>query len=93
MTTVQLSTFLSWGLTDFYRFKTHKEQGKEVVSLLWCKICAKYPEAVEREPTLRGKAKADAHRFITGTDHVTKSSVTRHLDGKVSCLTQYCSCS
>ena len=82
---VQLATFLRWNVADTFGFETKTESGGvEMVTKVWCKVCAKHVDALRRSMEIRGKAKEDAMKFVQGTTFVTKHTVTRHRDqGKV----------
>ena len=77
---VNLSTFLGWKKDGVIGYKTEEVEGKKIVNFVWCKVCARYKEALLSK--LKGSAKTSALSFIDGTNFVTKHSVTRHLDAK-----------
>ena len=39
---IELSTFLKYGLTEVISHKTVETGGKTLVNYVWCKVCAKF---------------------------------------------------
>jgi hypothetical protein len=82
---VQLNTFLNWNVAHNFGCDVKKQDdGKRIVHKVWCKLCAKYSDKITADPRIRGKAKSDIMKFISGTNFVTKHTVTRHLASTVS---------
>eukprot|EP00117_Sycon_ciliatum_P008181 scpid79301/ scgid10997/ len=82
---VQVSTFLSWNVGDSIGHDVERVGGKDMVTKVWCKLCAKHSDKIRSSSQLRGKALADMLKFVEGTNYVTKHAVTRHLSAsKVS---------
>ena len=83
--TVQLSTFKSWNVDKSFGYTTFtREDGKEMIKKLWCKTCSKYVDKILASPSLRGKAKSEVKTYVQGTEYVSKHTVFRHLEAKVS---------
>ena len=82
---VQLPTFLSWKVSDVIGYKAKTKDGREYVVKVWCKSCAKYSDKTLRDPRLRGQARRDSKKFVSGTEFITKHTVTRHLSSLVHC--------
>ena len=72
---IELSTFLKYGLSDVIGHKTWEKDGKTLVTSLWCKICAKFKAPVQSSSFVKGNAKKAAQAFINGTNMVTKFQV------------------
>ena len=45
---VDMSTFLKWGKEEGIGYKTEEVNDKKVVNFVWCKVCARYKEAILR---------------------------------------------
>ena len=88
MPSVQLSTFLKWKIHDtvggpigFLSDKT--EDGKEVISKIWCRICAKHYEKIFTDSRIKGAAKSELKTYVEGTTFITKHNANRHLSSTV----------
>ena len=44
---IELSTFLKYGLTKVIGHKTVEAGGKTLVNYVWCKVCAKFKTQIE----------------------------------------------
>ena len=88
MPTVQLATFLNWNVKHAICFETTKEDGKELISKIWCQTCARQFEKIYSDTRIRGQAKNEVKKYVDGTNFETKHSVMRHLGSTVS-LTKY----
>ena len=62
---IELSTFLKYGLTEVIGHKT-------LVNYVWCKVFAKFKNQIESSSNVRGSAKTSVLAFINGTNSVTK---------------------
>lgn len=72
---VELSTFLNYGLTEVIGHKTVETGGKTLVNFVWCKVCSKFKKEISSSSTLKGQAKTSVLAFINGTNTVTKHTV------------------
>ena len=73
--TIELSTFLRYGLTEVIGHKSLEKEGKTLINLVWCKICEKFKRKIINSSTVKGSAKKSALAFIDGTSYVTKYQV------------------
>ena len=69
---VELSTFLKYGLTDVIGHKTLEKEGKTMVNFIWCKVCAKFNNQIINSLSVKGSAKTSTLAFISGRNSVTK---------------------
>ena len=76
----QLATFLSWKVQDSFGYETKRQDGRALVSKVWCKSCSNFSDKIARDYRLRGQAKL---KFVEGTEFVTKHTVTRHLESLI----------
>jgi len=86
---VHRTTFERWGVQSYIGFHTNDTQQ---VTDVWCKTCARHIKLILRDSRIRGQAKVDAQRYVTGTTFVTKHSVVRHLSSqahKIGLLLQF----
>ena len=83
MPTVQLSTFLKWNLQDVISYKSVNEDGKELVTKIWCHTCARHFDKIKADQRIRGQAKNELKTYVDGTTFITKHNVTRHLGSMV----------
>ena len=60
--TKELGTFFSWEKG----YRTFKQQGKQYVNKIWCKICARHKDIILSK--LKGAAKKSAEAFTDGTN-------------------------
>ena len=74
--TVNLSTFLKWGICGITGHKTGQSNGITNVSFIWCKICTKYKGQILYYPSVKGASTVAAQTFINCTSSVTKFSIT-----------------
>ena len=81
---VQLSTFAKWTLGNDIGFTTEIISGRNMVTRVWCKLCAKYLEKIITDRRIRGRAIHEVQVYARGTPSVTKHNVGRHLSSKVS---------
>ena len=72
---IELSTFLKYGLTEVISHKTVETGGKTLVRYVWCKVCAKFKTQIESSSNVKVSAKTSALAFINGTNSVTKHQV------------------
>ena len=72
---IELSTFLKYGLTEVISHKTAEAGGKILVNYVWCKVCAKFKTQIESSSNVKVSAKTSALAFINGTNSVTKHQV------------------
>ena len=83
---VSLKTFLNWDAKMFGK-KVEIVDGQEMVTLMWCKLCAKYKAEIERH--LKGVAKTSALSMAQGTNFVAKHSLSKlHLLFSINCPCQ-----
>ena len=73
--TNELSTFLSWGKEQIIGYKSEGKDFREIVTKIWCKVCAKHKGEILNNPTLKGVAATVVKAFISGTNSVTKHQV------------------
>ena len=71
---IELSTFLKYGLTDVIGHKTLEKEGKTMVNFIWCKVCANFQNQITNSSSVKGSAKT-ALAFINGTNFVKKHQV------------------
>jgi hypothetical protein len=84
---VQFATYLSWNLQDSFDVAVTEIEGRQYVSMIWCKSCRKHVDMIRGDQRLRGKAKTDCIKYAVGTTNVVKCSVTRHLVSLVRYVT------
>ena len=72
---IELSTFLKYGLTEVIGHKTLETGGKTLVNYVWCKVFAKFKTRIESPSNVKGSAKTSALAFINGKNSVTKHQV------------------
>ena len=70
---VKLQEFKSWNFEEF-GFKILKENGISYVNYVWCKICAKNKECINKFPLSKAHLKM-LRNFTDGTNYVTKYMV------------------
>ena len=75
---VELTTFKKWDLSQTFGHKTEMRNEREMVTFVWCKICARNKPAVIQHPNCKGPIKISVMAFINGTNFVTKHTLTRH---------------
>lgn len=83
MPNVQLSTFIKWQVDNVIGYLSDRTEGKEIITKIWCKLCAKHYERVFADDRIKGAAKNELKTYVEGTHFVTKHNVTRHLASKV----------
>ena len=71
---VSLRTFNYWGKSDVFGNKISVVDGREMVTFMWCKLCAKYKEQISSH--LKGVARTSALSMADGTNYVAKHSVS-----------------
>ena len=71
---IELSTFLKYGLTEVISHKTVETGGKMLVNYVWCKVCAKF--VLESSSNVEGSAKtsACANTFVVLKKYYRKKS-------------------
>ena len=69
---VQFSTFLKWGVTDTIGHRTETQQGKVLVTEVWCKLCREHAVQIQLDSRLRGQAKKEIDKYVNGTSFVSK---------------------
>ena len=72
---IELSTFLKYGLTEVISHKTVETGGKTLVNYVSCKVCAKFKTQIESSSNVKGSGKTSALAFISGTNSVMKHQV------------------
>ena len=72
---IELNTFLKYGLTELIGHKTVETGGKSLVKYVWCKVCTKFKTQIESSLHVKGSAKTSALMFINGTNSVRKHQV------------------
>ena len=77
---VEYSTFFSWGKSEIIGYEKTQENGKTFVTKVWCKICAKHKEKINKQ--LKGSAVTHAKAFVEGTNSVTKHQVSGFLSSR-----------
>ena len=75
--TKELSTFLSWGKESIIGYNTEKKNDKTIVTEVWCKLCAKFKNQIQRDPSIKGAVKSSVKAFTEGTNIVTKHQVRK----------------
>ena len=63
----ELSFFLSWGKDTIIGYETENIGSKTVVNKIWCKICTKFKDEIEKSNNIKGVSKTSRMAFITGT--------------------------
>ena len=71
---VSLVTFLSWGKCEVIGHSTSEENGKQLVTKVWCKVCSKHKTNLVANK--KGAAKTSVEAFTDGTTTVTKFGVS-----------------
>ena len=56
-----------------------------MVTLVWCKLCAKHKASILLNPLCKGSAKTAVEAYINGTNFVKKSNIDRHFEGEYIC--------
>ena len=79
---VELTTFKKWGKTDIIGSEIEEKDGKTFVVKVWCKLCGKHSNKIQKRPECRGSIKTSIQAFIKGTNSVTKHQVDRPLSGQ-----------
>ena len=77
---IELSTFLKYGLTELIGHKTVETGGKTLVNYVWYEVCAKdmlicVKTQIESSSNVKGSANTSSLAFINGTNSVTKHQV------------------
>ena len=72
---IELSTFLEYGLTDVIGHTSLEKEGKTMVNFTWYKVCAKFNNQITNSSSVKGSVKRSALAFINGTHSVTKHQV------------------
>ena len=72
---IELSTFIKYGLTKVIGHKTVETGGKTLVNYIWCKVCTKFKTQIKSSSNVKGSTKTSALAFINGTSSVTKHQV------------------
>ena len=72
---IELSTFLKYGLIEVIGHKTVETGGKTLLNYVWCKVSAKFKTQIESSSNVKGSAKTSALAFTNGTNSVTKHQV------------------
>ena len=72
---IELSTFLKYGLTEVIGHKTAETGGKTLVNYVWCKNVLGLRLKLKVRRNVKGSAKTSALAFINGTNSVTKHQV------------------
>lgn len=80
MPAVKLKTFLQWPTDGEIGYRTDGD----FVEFVWWKTCAKHIQKIESDSRLKGRAKAEIHKFAEGTNYVTKHTVCRHLNNSLA---------
>ena len=81
-TFVELRTFETYENRHVLGKKVEEIGKRKMVTLVWCKICAKHKESILSNPLCKGSARAAVESYIKGTNVVKKSNIQRHFDGK-----------
>ena len=81
--TVQLSTFAKWNIDNYIGYESSSEDGKIVITKIWCRTCSKYYDKIKGDSRIRGQAKKELTTYVDGTTYVTKHNVQRHLETMV----------
>ena len=71
---VSLATFLSWGKSEVIGYSTSEENGNQLVTKVWCKVCTKHKTNLVANK--KGVAKTSVEAFTDGTSTVTKFGVS-----------------
>ena len=74
---VALRTFESWKNSAVFGRKTETKEGREMVTFMWCKLCAKYKHEISAH--LKGVALKSALSMADGTSYVSGHSVSKQL--------------
>ena len=77
---VQLSTFKKWPVGTVIGYKTNNINSREMVTEVWCKLCARHAEKIKLDSRIKGKILSEVDRYVTGSKFVTKWTVLRHLE-------------
>ncbi len=80
--TVELSTFKSWGKENVIGYDVKTINDKQHVTRVWCKLCRKHSKDIQSHPTCKGPARRAMLAYVDGTSYVAKCNVMRHLSGK-----------
>ena len=80
---VESSTFEKYGKSYVIGSKTEVRNAKNMVTFIWCKLCAKHKDAILRNPLCKGNAKTAVEAYINGTNYVSKWNIDRHLEGMI----------
>jgi hypothetical protein len=76
---VLLSTFTGWDLCEKIGYITEKDAlGRDIVTRVWCKLCAKHSEKIRKD--VNGRTQQEVDKYITGSEFITKYTITRHLE-------------
>lgn len=78
--TVQLKTFLSWGVGKTIGHETDRDG--EFVTKVWCKLCAKHSFKILGK--LRGQAQIDFMKYVDGSEFVSRHTVFRHINNSAA---------
>ena len=76
---VLLQTFQTYKTKNIIGYKTINIEGKIIVNIAWCKLCAKHKNTIYNNLKCKGNAKKSAELYIRGINNSTKWSIDRHL--------------
>ena len=79
---VELSKFRFSGKDNSIGHKIKIIKDKQLVTKVWCKLCAKQSKAIQSHPTCKGPARKAMLAYVNGTSYVAKCKIMRHLSGK-----------
>ena len=68
--TRELKTFLSWGKSESIGHQVENIDGKELVTKIWCKLCARYKDHLQKDASKKGAIVNSLKAFIDGTNAV-----------------------
>ena len=77
------TTFLKWNIGPEIGIETEdKEDGRKLVTQVHCKLCSRHFEKIKKDSRIKGQAKKEIEKYVTGSRYITKWTVERHLTSK-----------
>ena len=74
-------TFLKWYVEEVFDYKTEIIDGMTYMVKIYCKMCVKHINSVERDDKMKGVARAGMRTYVDGSAFITKHNVNRHING------------
>ena len=80
---VKVCTLKTWQFGEDISFKSTEKDSVNYVTSVWCNVCRRQKDNLNKDSRIRGAAAASSEIYIIGTKFITKHNVSRHIGGKV----------